>query len=191
MSSTAVPERKKVNSFGDRIRERRESQGLSLRALGSKVGLSGSFLAQVERGYANPSIESLQQIANALAVPIFYFFTETRAVERVVHEDSRRRLHFPDSNITYELLQPTLDHKSLGLVIRIGPGDRIDPIRLLEPTEEWLLLLEGRVIIDIAGSQYELQPGDSVAYEGWELQGVTSIGEKEAVLVGGMTPPAF
>jgi transcriptional regulator with XRE-family HTH domain len=191
VSLSDVPERKKVNGFGERIRERREHQKLTLRALAAEVGLSASFLAQVERGYTNPSIESLQQIANALKVPIFYFFTAERTVDRVVHETARRRLHFPDSNITYELLHPTLSHKSLGLVIRIGPGDRIDPIHLSEPTEEWLLLLEGQVIVEIAGARYPLAPGDSISYEGWELQGVTSTGDTEAVLVGGMTPPAF
>ena len=191
MSLSTVPERKKVNGFGERIRERREDQQLTLRALAAKVGLSASFLAQVEHGYANPSIESLQLIANALNVPIFYFFTAERTVDRVVHEATRRRLHLPDSNITYELLHPTLSHKSLGLVIRIGPGDQIHPIHLSEPTEEWLLLLQGQVIVEIAGSQYRMEPGDSITYEGWELQGVASIGEREAVLVGGMTPPAF
>lgn len=191
MVATAEPERKKLNGLGERIRARREAQGLTLRALGAQVGLSASFLAQVERSLANPSIESLQQIAQVLKVPIFYFFTEERARERVVRQASRKRLHFPDSNITYELLHPTLDHKSLGLVIRIGPGDRINPIHLSEPTEEWLLLLEGQVEIEVAGERYTLEPGDSIAYEGWELQGVVSTGVTEAVLVGGMTPPAF
>ena len=191
MASRVVPKRKRVNSFGERIRHRREAQGLTLRALSAKVGLSASFLAQVEHGYANPSIESLQQIANALQAPIFYFFTAERTVERVVHENARRRLHFPGTNITYELLHPTLGRKSIGLIIRIGPGRRIDPIHLSEPTEEWLLLLQGRLVIEIAGEEHTLEPGDSMAYEGWELQGVLSTGETEAVLVVGMTPPAF
>ena len=191
MASTSVPDRKKVNGLGDRIRTRREELGLTLRALGAQVGLSASFLAQVERSLANPSIESLQQIATVLQVPIFYFFTEERTRERVVGSTSRRQLHFPDSNITYELLHPTLSHKSLGLLIRIGPGDHIDPIHLTEPTEEWLLVIEGQVEIRVAGETHELAQGDSIAYEGWELEGVTALGPTEAVLVGGMTPPAF
>jgi len=191
MVPTAVPDRKKVNGLGERLRARREAQKLTLRALGAQVGLSASFLAQVEHSMVNPSIESLQQIAQVLRVPIFYFFTEERARERVVRAASRKQLHFPDSNITYELLHPTLDHKSLGLLIRIGPGNRIHPIHLSEPTEEWLLLLEGRAEIQVAGQRYELAAGDSIAYEGWELESVVALGPNEAVLVGGMTPPAF
>ena len=165
--------------------------GMSLRALGEKVELTASFLAQVERGLTNPSLASLRQIANVLEVPIFYFFTEERLAGRIVRHDARRKLHFPGSNLTYELLVPSLKRQSMGLVIHLGPGEHIDPIRLTEPTEEWLLLLEGKVEIQIAGERHELAPGDSISYEGWELDGVVSTGHSEAVLIGNMTPPAF
>jgi transcriptional regulator with XRE-family HTH domain len=180
-----------VNLFGQRIRDRRTALGMSLRELGKEVDLTASFLAQVERGLANPSLVSLQQIAHVLQVPIFYFFTEERSRQRVVRRDGRRQLHFPDANITYELLLPSLNHKSMGLVIRLGPGDHINPLRLSEPTEEWLLVLQGKIKIVVAGEEYELESGDAVSYEGWELQELACVGEGEAVLVGSMTPPAF
>ena len=183
--------RAKDNHFGERIRERRKALGKSLRQLGGEVNLTASFLAQVERGLANPSVISLQEIAHVLKVPVFYFFTETQPKQRVVRRENRRKLHFPSSNITYELLLPSLNYKSMGLVIRLGPGERIDPIRLSEPTEEWLMLLEGEIEFQLAGERYKLNPGDTICYEGWELQGVVSTGETEAVMVGNMTPPAF
>ena len=191
MTAPTRPERKKVNGFGRKIRERREALGLSLRAMGTQVDLSASFLAQVERGFANPSIESLQLIAHTLNVPIFYFFTEDRDPTRIVRRNARRKVHLPEANITYELLLPSLNHKSMGLVIRIGPDDRIVPIRLSEPTAEWFMVLQGRVAFVVAGERYELDEGDAISYEGWELQGVEALGGTEAVLVGGMTPPAF
>jgi transcriptional regulator with XRE-family HTH domain len=181
----------RVNHFGERIRERRAALGMSLRDLGKEVDLTASFLAQVERGQANPSVISLQQIARVLKVPIFYFFTEERSRQRVVRRDQRRQLHFPDANVTYELLLPSLNHKSMGLVIRLGPGDRITPIHLSEPTEEWLYVLQGRIKMTVAGEKYELEPGDTISYEGWELQALCAAGEAEAVLIGSMTPPAF
>ncbi len=186
-----VSDHKDGSRFGERIRQRRRAMGLSLRALGAKVQLTASFLAQVERGLTNPSIASLRQIADVLDVPIFYFFTEERLAQRVVRRDSRRKLQFPGSNLTYELLVPSLKRQSMGLVIRLGPGERIEPIRLSEPTEEWLLLLQGKVEISVAGERHELEPGDSICYEGWEIEGVVSTGDTEAVLVGNMTPPAF
>lgn len=180
-----------ATDFGGLLRLRRKAMGLSLRELGEKVDLSASFLAQVERGEANPSIGSLQQIANALEVPIFFFFSQGGRERRVVSHANRARLRFPDSNVTYELLLPNLDHKSMGLVIRLGPGERIDPIHLTEPTEEWLLLTQGEVTVHISGNPYPMRSGDSIWYEGWELQGVECTGDTVAVLVCNMTPPAF
>lgn len=181
-----------IGNFGKRIRERRNGLNLSLRALGKQTGLSASFLAQVERGEANPSIISLQQIANALQVPIFYFFVdETKVRKRVVHRNQRIQLNFPDANVIYELLLPGLDYKSMGIIIRLGPGERIDPIRLSEETEEWLYLLRGELEIHVAGEIHSLKPGDSIGYESWELEGVVSLSDEESVLVGNMTPPAF
>lgn len=186
-----APNRTKAIIVGERLRSRRKARGMSLRELGEKIDLTASFLAQVERGEANPSIASLQLIASALEVPIFYFFSEGERERRVVSRVNRARLNFPDSNVTYELLLPSLDHKSMGLVIRLGPGERIDPIRLTEPTEEWLLLTQGEITVHIAGHQHPMQAGDSIWYEGWELQGLECTGDIEAVLVCNMTPPAF
>jgi len=180
-----------ATDFGQRLRLRRKAKGLSLRELGEKVNLTASFLAQVERGKTNPSISSLQQIAKALEVPIFFFFSQDKRERRVVTRANRARLSFPDSNVTYELLLPNLDHKSMGLVIRLGPGERINPIRLTESTEEWLLLTQGEVTVDIAGTRHRMSSGDSIWYEGWELQGVECNGDTEALLVCNMTPPAF
>ena len=191
MNDVEAQDRTAAANFGKRLRSRRKAKGLSLRELGKKINLTASFLAQVERGEANPSILSLQRIANALDVPIFYFFSQSERERRVVSRANRAKLSFPDSNVTYELLLPNLDHKSMGLVIRVGPGERIDPIRPPEPIEEWLLLIEGEVTVYIAGNQYPLNPGDSIWYESWELQSVESTGDTEAVLVCNMTPPAF
>jgi transcriptional regulator with XRE-family HTH domain len=180
-----------VDGLGPKIRARREALGLSLRAFGAQAGLSASFLAQIEREEADPSLETLQNIARLLRVPMLYFFSDERSQQRVVLPETRRRLNFPGSNVTYELLLPGLNHRAMGLTIRVGPGVVIHPIGLSEPTEEWLLVLQGSVEIDINGVVYQLQAGASICYEGWEFRGLTSLGPEDAVLVGGMTPPAF
>lgn len=181
-----------TSEIGIRIRQQRKKLNLSLRNLAERVGVSASFLAQVERGETNPSLVSLQQVAKALEVPIFHL-VEERVHEqmRVVSIEKRRKLSFPDSGITYELLQPSLKHKSIGLVVHLGPNDRIEPLHLAEATEEWLLVIQGEVEINIAGDRYKLEPGDSIWYEGWELKEIVVIGNTDATLVGNMTPPAF
>jgi transcriptional regulator with XRE-family HTH domain len=179
------------NSIGERVRDRRKSLGLSLRGLSEQVALSASFIAQVERGEVIPSIPSLQSIAYALKVPMFYFFTEEQSKQRVVREGDRRKIHFPNSNIIYELLLPNLSQKNMGLIIHLGKNDHIQPLQLSAPTEEWMLLVKGKIAVRILDETYELGPGDSIFYEGWELQDTMNISEEESILVLSMTPPAF
>jgi len=52
--------------FGRVIRSFRERRGLSQEALSDLAGLSRSFLGEIERGDAVPSVETLQKLADAL-----------------------------------------------------------------------------------------------------------------------------
>ncbi|MDX9851086.1 MAG: helix-turn-helix transcriptional regulator [Anaerolineaceae bacterium] len=63
-----------VDSFvGQKLKLRRGELNLSLRAVSAQTGLSAAFLSQIERGESNPSLKSLQNIANALGVNLNYF----------------------------------------------------------------------------------------------------------------------
>jgi XRE family aerobic/anaerobic benzoate catabolism transcriptional regulator len=53
-------------TLGRRTRQRRREQGLTLRELASRSGLSQRFLVQVESGLGNPSVRSLAGLARAL-----------------------------------------------------------------------------------------------------------------------------
>lgn len=54
-------------SFGRKVRQLRESQGVGLRALCRTVGMSATYLSQVERGQlAPPSETKVRAIAKAL-----------------------------------------------------------------------------------------------------------------------------
>src|SRR5512133_4260955 len=69
-----VYEERLEESLGNRLRELRRQQGLSLRALAEKSGLSANTLSLIENGKTSPSVATLQQIAIALNIPITSFF---------------------------------------------------------------------------------------------------------------------
>ena len=52
--------------LGKRIRELRTASSLSQDKLAERVGISGKYLGEVERGEGNVSIEKLENIALAL-----------------------------------------------------------------------------------------------------------------------------
>jgi len=54
--------------FGRNVRERRVSKGITLEALAHDVGLSYSYVGELERGRRNPTLKVIEQIARALEV---------------------------------------------------------------------------------------------------------------------------
>ena len=57
--------------LGGKIRKLRNDKEMNLATLAEKIGKTSSYLSQVERGIASPSIIALREIAKVLEVPIF------------------------------------------------------------------------------------------------------------------------
>ena len=56
------------------IKERREQLGISQKELAEKVGISQSFLCDIEQGRSKPSIDTAIKIAQVLNVAYIKFF---------------------------------------------------------------------------------------------------------------------
>jgi transcriptional regulator with XRE-family HTH domain len=60
--------------FGKRLRKLRRNKDLTQEQLADMVGVSLSFIGQLERGESGPSLETVQKIAEVLEVDISEFF---------------------------------------------------------------------------------------------------------------------
>jgi XRE family transcriptional regulator, regulator of sulfur utilization len=56
--------------LGDRIRELRNNKGETLRNTSENTGLSVSYLSDIERGRTNPSLQTLETLANHFGITI-------------------------------------------------------------------------------------------------------------------------
>jgi transcriptional regulator with XRE-family HTH domain len=65
-----------VLPIAQNLRRVRQQKKLSLSALAREANVSKSTLSQLERGYGNPSIETLWSIAQALDAPLAALFDE-------------------------------------------------------------------------------------------------------------------
>jgi DNA-binding response OmpR family regulator len=61
-------------TVGSRIREKRGDEGLTLRQLANRTGLSVSLISQIELGKSAASMSTLHKLATALRVRMTYFF---------------------------------------------------------------------------------------------------------------------
>lgn len=55
-----------ASELGGRIRERRQRQGLALKATAKQAGISLQYLSEIERGLKLPTLETLTKVAGAL-----------------------------------------------------------------------------------------------------------------------------
>jgi transcriptional regulator with XRE-family HTH domain len=77
--------------MGKKIRLRRVEQRISQSDLGEKLGVSFQQVQKYEKGVNRVGASRLQQIANALDVPVTFFYdsdTKTREVESLLFLDS-------------------------------------------------------------------------------------------------------
>lgn len=56
--------------LGQRIRSKRESQGLTQYELAERANVDRNYIGMLERGERNPSYLSLQKIAGGLGIPV-------------------------------------------------------------------------------------------------------------------------
>lgn len=60
-------------TVGEKIKKIRQEKGMTQKELGKKCGLADSAIRRYELGGANPKIETLQKIADALETPLILF----------------------------------------------------------------------------------------------------------------------
>src|SRR5204863_8901699 len=80
---------------GRRVRRRRQELSQTLAQVAEASGLNIGYLSQIENDKASPSLESLGALAEALDVPIAWFFLDMASAPRVVRERDRRRWRGP------------------------------------------------------------------------------------------------
>jgi transcriptional regulator with XRE-family HTH domain len=179
-------------ALGEQIRARRTELGLGLRELARATGLSATFIGNLERGQANPTLETLRKVADALGTPLFRLLAGPAEASPVVRRDRRRHMRIPGSHLDIEVLTPDLLHKMVLFRVRAARTDGnlvVGPLSM--PTEECFVLLQGRLEVTASGQVYELGPGDSIYVEGRTMQAIRVTSDEDALYIGAMTPPAF
>ena len=176
--------------IGKRVRKQRKKLGFTLRELATRTDLTAGFLSQIENDQISPSLNSLQSIATALRVPMFYFLDNSQP-HLIVRAAERRKLYFPDAHMGYDLLAPELTRQMLPLLISIEPRMCRTTLPLAEPTEQWFFVLQGRLQITVGEETHLLEQGDSIYFDGDLLREFGSASDEELVVVCCMTPPAL
>jgi transcriptional regulator with XRE-family HTH domain len=181
-----------VNRLGRKVRDLREAKGLSLRSLASKAGVSESFVSQVERGHANPSVASLRRIAEALDTSVGSLFEERSGRGRVIKAAHRARLVHPQRKWEDFLLTPRDSQRLEVILSLIEPGEGSgDESYSHDSDEECVIVLKGSLEFKVGAERYLLEEGDSLTFESRLPHWNRNPGPSKAEVLWVITPPTY
>lgn len=181
-------------ALGERIRELRKAQGRTLQNVADAVGISVSYLSQIERNVSRLPIAILKRIADHLGVHMNWFFPsgpqgpeEERGV--IVRAANRRNLTFTGLGITEELLSPNLAGPLEMLISTIHPG--ADSEFYSHDGAEAGLVMRGTLQLWVDDRRFELVAGDSFAFPSTVAHRCANPGDVPVEVLWVITPPHY
>jgi len=183
------PQTHKPKAIAEELLRLRRKHGLTLAAVAQKTGASVSLLSSIERGYAKPSIATLQKLAKLYQTNVLSFFGDKDDPCRLVRPRDRKVL-VPNPGVQMELL--AFGKKAMEPhLFRIAPGADSGGSYSHEG-EEFIYVLQGKIEVWIDEVEhFVLEAGDSLYFDSTEVHRWQSLSEKETMLLWVNTPPTF
>lgn len=179
-------------ALGAAVRAARTRLGLSVQALAQRAGVSLGLVSQLERGMGNPSLQSIQRLAQALGVSASRLLEPPAEELTVVVADQRHSLSYDDITSTEqplrELLSPPGDTR-IQLIRTVLPGgfsNEHQPFRHIGT--ESITVLSGTLLLAHGERREELGPGDSATYGCSTPHWWANRTAAETVVLGAFTP---
>lgn len=195
-ATSKIKDRKELfpqQDIGGRLRLRRRSRQLSLEDLSAKTGLSTGLLSQIERSVTAPSLRSLQEICKALEMPVGWLFEpgDERDSGVVVRPASRRRIDLRPRGMVKELMSPDSMPDIQMIRIILQPGCVSGDAYKNDRGAKCGTVVSGSLGLEVDGTEYTLQPGDSFAFPATQLHRFWCVGDVPVDLLWIVAPALY
>ena len=152
--------------IGNKLKDIRNKRNLSLDEVTKLTGVSKAMLGQIERGQSNPTVSTLWKIATGLKVSFSLFIDEKQDdlkvidqndISPIIEDNNRMKLYpiFPfDANKGFEIF-----------TIELEPGCNHISTPHNDGVEEYIIVTEGQIEININDARFILQKGNSIRFK--------------------------
>lgn len=176
--------------IGRKIKGYRTARNMTVKELATQAQITPSMLSQIERGQANPSLNTIRLLSSALNEPMFRFFMDGVNVQNeVVRAEERTRII--EHGVEYEMLTPDTNGTVEMMQLTIAPGSCSCDQLIGHTGEEVALLLKGSIELTLEGDTCVLNTGDSVRIKSGLKHSWRNVGTDECILVFAVSPPDF
>ena len=175
--------------IGNKIKQLRTRQGLTLEELASRSELTKGFLSQLERDLTSPSIDSLSDILEALGTNLSEFFQEDKNDQFVFHAED----FFVDEreSCTVNWIVPNTQKNQMEPILMTLYPHKKSHIQTSYTGEEFGYVLKGNITIMRGGKKYKVKAHETFYMDGAKSHYLYNHGNSPAKILWITTPPIF
>jgi transcriptional regulator with XRE-family HTH domain len=169
--AASLQERDIARAIATRVRTERKRLGMTLHDVAERTGLSLGMISKIENAQTNASLRTLSQLSTALEVPVTAFFRgleEERDASFVKHGEGLELVRQGTRHgHRYTLLAIPGRHSTRfePFLVTLSESSEAFPLFQHEGTE-FIHVLEGRVRYGHGRHGYDMEPGDSLLFDG-------------------------
>jgi len=189
---TQAPELSAPAGIGERLREERNRQGMTVREIARRVGVSPSLISQIERDKVTPSVSTLWGLVTVLGLTMSDLFSDTAPesaqpaapveVDGPVTVPGNRAVINLETGVHWERLTAATDHVVEFLTVEYPPGaascDEDSLVR--HGGKEYGYVTDGCLGVRIGFDEYRLGPGMAISFDASAPHRLWAIGDRPA-----------
>ncbi len=175
--------------IGGKIRQLRTQKGLTLEELASRSELTKGFLSQLERNLTSPSIDSLDDILEALGTNLSDFFQEDK-VEQYVFRENDFFIDERESCTVHWIVPNTQKNRMEPILLTLPGGGKSFEVAP-HSGEEFGYVVDGAAVLVCDGKESLLRRGETFYLHGRTFHTLRNDDPSPAHVLWVSTPPLF
>ncbi|MFI6357241.1 helix-turn-helix domain-containing protein [Streptomyces sp. NPDC050743] len=161
--------------IGTQLRTLRERDGVSLRGLAGRVGISPSLLSQIETGKTQPSVGTLYALVNQLGISFDDLFGGGSSTQETPTQEA-----IPVVQRSTDNPRLTMEHGVVWERLAMGASGHVDPLLttyhpggasskdgqlMSHDGTEYGYLIKGELRLHLESDSYVIRAGDSLCFD--------------------------
>jgi transcriptional regulator with XRE-family HTH domain len=182
-----------THEVGSRLRQVREANALSQRALAKATGISNATISLIESGKLNPSVAVLKRILDGIPMHLAAFFaTEPDEFAPPVVYRSGDLAEIASGKISYRQVGHQIANRRIQILHeRYQLGADTGKLALEHIGEEGGVVIRGRLEVTVDGKRHVLGPGDAYYFDSSRPHHFRNVGTECCEVVSACSPPSF
>lgn len=164
---------------------------MTLTVVAQKAKITPSFLSQIERGLAVPSLPALYRIARVFDfTPSDLLEDRSEELPLLTRRSARARVEAP-ADLVKERLLPSTVRTMQVYSATIPVGSSTGEPQSHGDSDELLLVISGTAVVEVDSKSFRMESGDSLYYRTSSIHSVRNGGDTDAEVLWVTAPPTL